>query len=97
MQVIKRDGRKVDFDKNKIKEAVLKAFNEVYPNAGEDNISESNNVCDAVCNSIDKFFRILVGYCIESIIDNIEPLQVKEDTVQAKNFSSYLFIILIII
>ena len=30
MIVIKRDGRKVDFDKDKIKEAVLKAFNEVY-------------------------------------------------------------------
>ena len=40
-------------------------------------------------NSIDEFFRILVGYCIESIIGNIEPLQVKEDTVQAKDFSSY--------
>ena len=39
MIVIKRDGRKVDFDKDKIKEAVLKAFNEVYPNTGEDNIS----------------------------------------------------------
>ena len=36
----------------------------------------------------DRFSR-MVGYCIESIIDNIEPLQVKEDTVQAKNFSSY--------
>ena len=32
MQVIKRDGRKVDFDINKIKEAVRKAYVEVYPN-----------------------------------------------------------------
>ena len=32
MQVIKRDGRKVDFDINKISEAVRKAYTEVYPN-----------------------------------------------------------------
>ena len=48
-------------------------------------------------NSIDKFFRILVGYCIESFIDNIEPLQVKEEYVKAKDFSSYLFNNLLII
>ena len=29
MQIIKRDGRKVDFDKEKIKVAVLKAFIDV--------------------------------------------------------------------
>ena len=29
MIVIKRDGRKVEFDKSKIKESVQKAFNEV--------------------------------------------------------------------
>ena len=32
MQVIKRDGRKVEFDINKIREAVRKAYAEVYPN-----------------------------------------------------------------
>ncbi len=32
MQVIKRDGRKVEFDINKISEAVRKAYTEVYPN-----------------------------------------------------------------
>ena len=35
MQVIKRDGRKVDFDKNKIKEAIRKAYVEVYPAKSE--------------------------------------------------------------
>ena len=29
MKIIKRDGRKVDFDRNKIIKAVLAAFNEV--------------------------------------------------------------------
>ena len=48
-------------------------------------------------NSIDEFFRKLAGYCIESIIGNIEPLQVSNENVLAKNFSSYLFIILLII
>ena len=42
-------------------------------------------------------FRRIVGYYIESIIGNIEPLQVKEEYVKAKDFSSYLFIIIIII
>ena len=85
MQVIKRDGRKVDFDKNKIKEAVLKAFNEVYPNTGEDNISESNNVCDAVCNSIDKFNEISV----EQIQDVVENILMGYDTVVAKAYITY--------
>ena len=40
-------------------------------------------------SDIDEFFRKLVGYYIESIIGNIEPLQVKEDEVKAKDFSSY--------
>ena len=58
MQVIKRDGRKVEFDKDKIKGAVLKAFDEVYSNANKDNISDANYVCKEVCNSIDYFLRI---------------------------------------
>ena len=36
----------------------------------------------------DRFMRI-VGYYIESIIGNIEPLQVTNENVLAKNFSSY--------
>ena len=37
MQVIKRDGRIVDFKKDKIKNAIMKAFIEVD---GKDNINE---------------------------------------------------------
>ena len=40
-------------------------------------------------NSIDDSFRKLVGYCIESIFEKIEPLQVTNENVLAKNFSSY--------
>ena len=85
MQVIKRDGRKVEFNKDKIKEAVLKAFNEVYPNTDEDNVSEANNVCDAVCNSIDKLNEISV----EQIQDVVENILMGYDTVVAKAYITY--------
>ena len=85
MQVIKRDGRKVEFDKDKIKEAVLKAFNEVYPNTDEDNISEANNVCEVVCNSIDKLNEISV----EQIQDVVENILMGYDTVVAKAYITY--------
>ena len=85
MIVIKRDGRKVDFDKDKIKEAVLKAFNEVYPNTGEDNISEANNVCKEVCDSIDKLNEISV----EQIQDVVENVLMGYDTVVAKAYITY--------
>ena len=85
MQVIKRDGRKVDFDKDKIKEAVLKAFNEVYPNANKDNTNDANYVCDEVCNSIDKLNEISV----EQIQDVVENILMGYDTVVAKAYITY--------
>ena len=85
MQVIKRDGRKVEFNKDKIKEAVLKAFNEVYPNTDEDNVNEANNVCDAVCNSIDKLNEVSV----EQIQDVVENILMGYDTVVAKAYITY--------
>ena len=85
MQVIKRDGRKVEFDKDKIKEAVLKAFNEVYPNANKDNINNANYVCDEVCNSIDKLNEISV----EQIQDVVENILMGYDTVVAKAYITY--------
>ena len=56
------------------------------PNPGESVASKSSS---GKISEISDRFRRMVGYCIESIIDNIEPLQVKEDTGQAKNVSSY--------
>ena len=85
MQVIKRDGRKVDFDKNKIKEAVLKAFNEVYPNANESNVIDADSVCNEVCNSIDKLNEISV----EQIQDVVENILMGYDTVVAKAYITY--------
>ena len=85
MIVIKRDRRKVEFDKDKIKDAVLKAFNEVYPNANGDNISEANNVCKEVCVSIDKLNEISV----EQIQDVVENMLMGYDTVVAKAYITY--------
>ena len=85
MQVIKRDGRKVEFDKDKIREAVLKAFNEVYPNANKDNITDANYVCEEVCNSIDKLNEISV----EQIQDVVENILMGYDTVVAKAYITY--------
>ena len=85
MEVIKRDGRKVEFDKDKIREAVLKAFNEVYPNASKDNITDANYVCEEVCNSIDKLNEISV----EQIQDVVENILMGYDTVVAKAYITY--------
>ena len=85
MQVIKRNGRKVEFDKDKIKEAVLKAFNEVYPNANKNNTNDANYVCEEVCNSIDKLNEISV----EQIQDVVENILMGYDTVAAKAYITY--------
>ena len=64
------------------------------PNPGYSIASKSSS---GKISEISDRFRKMVGYYIESIIGNIEPLQVKEEYVKAKDFSSYLFIIIIII
>ena len=64
------------------------------PNPGESVASKSSS---GKISEISDRFRKMVGYYIESSIGNIEPLQVKEEYVKAKDFSSYLFIIIIII
>ena len=71
---------------------IISSFALPEPGRGVSCKSPSGKISD-----IDEFFRQLVGYYIESIIGNIEPLQVKEEYVKAKDFSSYLFIILLII
>lgn len=48
MIVIKRDGRKVEFDKNKIVNAINKAFIEVDRELSNETIAISNNIADFV-------------------------------------------------
>ena len=52
---------------------------------------------DGQLNDIPDRFKKFSGYYIESIFENIDPLQVKEDEVTAKDFSSYSLTILLII
>ena len=47
MNVIKRDGRKVPFDGSKIKDAVAKAYREVYPDMSEKDVGEWGNIISA--------------------------------------------------
>ena len=71
---------------------IISSFALPYPGHSIASKSSSGKISE-----ISDRFRRMVGYCIESIIGNIEPLQVKEEYVKAKDFSSYLFIIIIII
>lgn len=50
MQVIKRDGRLVDFDKSKIITAILKAFYDIDKEKTEDSITIANKIADEISN-----------------------------------------------
>lgn len=50
--VIKRNGEKVPFDSHKIYDAVLKAFNEVFPTHCDSNKVNSKLVATRVCERI---------------------------------------------
>lgn len=50
MQVIKRDGRLVDFDKNKIITAILKAFYDIDKEKTEGSITIANKIADEISN-----------------------------------------------
>lgn len=50
MRVIKRDGRSVDFDRQKIVSAIDKAFRECYVNINDDIIACENKIADEIEN-----------------------------------------------
>lgn len=77
MQVVKRDGRKVDFDQSKISNALLKAFTSVDTNVTKEDISIVNNISDSVTNNIKNSFKY---NCID-----VEQIQ---DIVEKKLFAS---------
>lgn len=83
MQVIKRDGRKVDFDINKIKEAVRKAYVEVYPNV---NVYIDSIIAD-ISGRIDNlgFSEIT----IEQIQDIVEKELMDDNKDVAKAYITY--------
>ena len=88
MQVIKRDGRKVEFDINKISEAVRKAYAEVYPDTPYEKykgvssdiaIEVTNQITDADDNNIS----------IETIQDMVEKELMWVDKAVAKAYITY--------
>lgn len=68
MQVIKRDGRKVEFDKNKIRTAINKACIETYPNE----ISYCNDITEIV--TIQVLENITNNHFSEITIEQIQDL-----------------------
>ena len=87
MQVIKRDGRKVEFDINKIKEAVRKAYVEVYP----DDLSYCQQLVKSVA---DETLQEINDYgfseiTIEQIQDIVESYLMCSDGKVAKAYITY--------
>ena len=83
MQVIKRDGRKVDFDINKISEAVRKAYTEVYPNV---NVYIDSIIADISGRIDDLGFSEIT---IEQIQDIVEKELMDDDKDVAKAYITY--------
>lgn len=66
MKVIKRDGRTVEFNKDKIKNAILKAYNDVDKN------SENNNAKTKASEISNYISNIGKDMCVEDIQDIVE-------------------------
>lgn len=83
MQVIKRDGRKVNFDINKISEAVRKAYTEVYPNV---NVYIDSIITDISGRIDDLGFSEIT---IEQIQDIVEKELMDDNKDVAKAYITY--------
>ena len=89
MRVIKRDGRIVDFDDTKIKEAIHKAEIEVNPNWKDDNmaVAFAETVAEVVTNKIAKLNILEIN--IEQIQDMVEAELMSADKAVAKAYITY--------
>ena len=95
--VIKRDGRKVPYDKDKIRNAIAKAFIEIYgevkensPNYVGNMVFDINSITDKVENEI---FNILTPNSteinIEDIQNIVENVLMDEKKIVAKAYITY--------
>ncbi len=84
MIVIKRNGDKVPFDKNKIYNAVLKAYEEVYPNY-KTNQTDAETITDFVLNKI----QLMNEITVEQIQDIVENALIEYDGIVAKAYITY--------
>ena len=87
MKVKKRDGTVVDFDKEKIYNAVLKAFNEVKPNCDEQNGSDAKKVEISVVADINENKKDKIS--VEEIQDIVENNLMDYDKNVAKAYITY--------
>ena len=88
MQVIKRDGRKVEFDINKISEAVRKAYAEVYPDTPSEKYKcVSSDIAIEVTNQITNADDDNIS--IETIQDMVEKELMWVDKAVAKAYITY--------
>ena len=84
MIVIKRNGEKVPFDKNKICNAVLKAYEEVNPDY-KTNQTDAETITDFVLNKI----QLMNEITVEQIQDIVENALIEYDGIVAKAYITY--------
>ena len=90
MIVIKRDGSEVEFDANKIKVAVSKAFKEVYETCGNKEISNlAQTILDPVIEEI--MDRHYIKISVETIQDIVEDVLMSKNHFVAKAYIRYRF------
>lgn len=84
MIVVKRNGDKVPFNKNKIYNAVLKAYEEVYPDY-KTNQTDAETITDFVLSKI----HFMIEITVEQIQDIVENVLIKYDGIVAKAYITY--------
>lgn len=86
--VVKRDGRKAEFDREKIKTAVAKAYKEVYPEITDSDIDHwSEEIAVKVCENYNIKSKKEIG--IEEIQDIVEDYLMSTDKIVAKAYITY--------
>ena len=83
--VIKRDETKVKFERAKIGKAILKAYNEVYPDTLDINAELASDICCDVCRKLETMAEISV----EDIQDIVETTLMDYDRNVAKAYITY--------
>lgn len=83
--VIKRNDSKVEFDKNKIKTAIEKAYSEVF--GSKDYPNYVNTIPDEIEYSVEQLDDKTIT--VEDIQDMVEDLLMEEDRVVAKAYIRY--------
>lgn len=90
IQVIKRNGQIVPFDTNKIVNAVIKAYKEVYPNSAETLVNSfAAYVTNSIVNKNYPDTLVNTSVNIEDIQDEVEKFLMETDKIVAKAYITY--------